>query len=758
MSDIRRVATALADRYSVQREIGAGGMATVFLARDLRHDREVAIKVLDDVQAQTLGDERFAREIKVLARLRHPFVLPLHDSGVADDLLYFVMPFIDGESLRARMHSAGPMSIDATVAVLRPIADALDYAHSEGVVHRDVKPQNILLSRYGHALLADFGIARQDATASDGGNALTQVGGAVGTAAYMSPEQALGEEILDARSDLYALGCVAFEMLTGAPPFVGTSAFALVAQHIGKAATSLATTRADLPATVVAAVARTLNKDKADRFASATEFVRALGDTPLERSATAQASSPASLPKSLSIAVLPLSNKSSDAETEFFSDGMTEELINALAKVNGLRVTSRTSTAAFAASTLSVEEIGAKLGVGFLVEGSVRRAGTRLRMSARLIQVRDGSALWSETYERQLADVFAVQDEIAARVVDTVTNALQLGGLHGGTEGRQPRTLEAYDLYLLGRHHWYKRSEASMRRALALFEQAADIDPDYAPAHSGIADASALLASWQFAAPDEMYPRAVRAARRAIALDPGSADAHASLGFVHMNWDLDWIAAEREFRAAIALNPNHETAFRWLSAFLAGIGRFDEAVPLAEHVLALDPVSVLPQMNRGIVLYLAGRTDDALLAFRQALEIDPAFVRAHAFLGATLDVAGRHEEAIASWRTAVALSDSNATMVMLLAGTFARAGRMAEAEDTFRLVRHKPLQPIYAAMWPAATGDAESMMDALERGFSERSDWMYTIGVQPWFRAYHDHPRFVALLHRMSLRATPVTH
>jgi tetratricopeptide (TPR) repeat protein len=372
-------------------------------------------------------------------------------------------------------------------------------------------------------------------------------------------------------------------------------------------------------------------------------------------------------------------------------------------------------------------------------------------MTARLIQAGDGSTLWSETYERQLEDVFAVQDDITARIVETVTHALQLGGLRGGADVRHPGSLEAYDLYLLGRHHWYKRTEDSMRRALQLFEQAAAVDPDYAPAHSGIADASALLASWQFAAPDEMYPRAVRAAHRALELDPGSADAHASLGFVHMNWDWDWEATVRELRAAIALNPNHGTAHRWLSAFLAGMGRFDEAIPLAERVLRFDPVSVLPHMNLGIVLYFANRTSEAADAFRRALEIDPAFVRAHAFLGATLDIAGRRDEAIECWHSAVKLSGQHSTMLVLLAGTLARAGRLDEAQATFELTRDNPLQPIYAAMWPAAKGDADQMMDILERGFAERSDWMYTIGVQPWFRAYHTRPRFRALLQRMKL-------
>jgi serine/threonine-protein kinase len=752
MSDVQRLSAALAGRYAIEREVGAGGMATVFLARDLRHERTVAIKVLGDEQAVSLGAERFTREIKLLARLRHPFVLPLHDSGSADGLLWFVMPYIDGESLRARLARGGAVPLAEALVVVRQVADALDYAHAEGVVHRDVKPENILLSRHGHALLADFGIARQDTPSTAGGEMLTQAGMAVGTAAYMSPEQALGEAGLDGRSDLYALGCVTYEMLAGVPPFVGASAFALAAQHIGTPAPSLAAARPDLPLAVVDAVARALAKEPAARFATTAEFVRALSASePQHSGPTAVA-----LPQRLSIAVLPVVNRSTDAEAGFFSEGMTEELINSLAKVQGLRVTSRTSTVSFASSGLSVEEIGVKLGVGFLVEGSVRRAGNRLRMTARLIQAADGSTLWSETYERQLEDVFAVQDDITRRIVETVTEALQLGGLRGSTQVAQPRTLAAYDLYLLGRHHWTTRTEASMRRALELFEEAAALDPDYAPAQSGIADASALLASWQFAAPDQMYPRAVQAARRAIALDPSSADAHASLGFVHMNWDLDWEATEREFRAAIAINPNHETAHRWLSAFLAGIGRFDEGVALSERVLRIDPVSVLPQMNLGICLYFAARYTESEAAFRRALAISPDFVRAHAFLGCVLELDGQVDAGIAAMRHSVQLSGTHATLNVMFACMLARAGRMDDAQAAFALNHGKPVQPIYAAMWPAVTGDVEQAIDHLERGYAERSDWMYTIGVQPWFLSFHDHPRFRALMATMRLGTAAV--
>ena len=400
---------ALAGAYTLDRELGQGGMATVYLAQDCRHERPVALKVLNREKSAALGAERFEREIKLLARLRHPFVLPLHDSGEAAGELYFVMPYIDGESLRTRLQREGPLSLDDTVKIVRQVADALDYAHGEGVVHRDVKPGNILLSRHGHALLADFGIARGALLTPDAPGTLTQVGSAVGTAAYMSPEQALGEEGIDGRTDVYSLGCVVYEMLAGRPPFVGATALSLVAQHVGTKAPDLASLRNDLPDSAASAVARALEKDPRARFPTATAFAEAL----LTADARPRKAPPAlvSAPR-FSIAVLPIANRSPDPETEFCSDGMTEELINALAKVEGLRVVSRTSNFAFKGGNVPVGEIGTRLNVGFVLEASVRRALNRLRVTTRLVEVVDDSTVWSETYERQLEDVFAVQDEI----------------------------------------------------------------------------------------------------------------------------------------------------------------------------------------------------------------------------------------------------------------------------------------------------------------------------------------------------------
>ena len=741
----------LKDRYTLIRKLGEGGMATVYLAEDCRHERLVALKVLNREQSAEFGAERFEREIKLLAHLRHPFILPLHDSGEAAGELYFVMPYIDGESLRVRIQRDGSLSLGDAGRIIRQIADALDYAHEERVIHRDIKPENILLSRHGHALLADFGIAHGTRHA-DSDTTLTAVGLALGTTAYMSPEQALGESDLDGRADIYSLACVVYEMLAGKPPFAGPTPMSVIAKHISLPAPSLRGMRNDVSASAANALARALEKNRTERFPTATAFADALLHADVN-AAPIQSAVPS--PRSLSIAVLPTVNRSADPETEFFSDGITEELMNALAKVEGLRVVSRTSTFVFKRGDVPIQEIGARLNVGFVLEANVRRAQNRLRVTARLVGVAEDSTVWSETYERGLEDVFAVQDEITHAIVETITAALELGHLKSPIAIAQPQSLEAYDLYLLGRHHWNKRTQTEMQRALALFQQAADLDPSYAPAYSGIADASALLASWQFASPAAMYPQAVAAARRAIELDPSSADAHASIGFTKLNWEWDWDGAVRELRRAIELNPNHETAHRWLSAFLAGIGKDEEAVPIAKRAIDLDPISVLPRMNLGIVHFLAGRHEDAVSEFRRVIEMDPGFVRGYIFLGSALSFLGNHEEAITIGRKGAELANQLPITLVPLGSSLARAGRLEESHAMLDPIVANGIDPIYAAMVHASLDDDDAALSALERGVETRSDWMYSIARQQWFLKYHGHPRFLNLLQRMKLTSNP---
>jgi len=402
-----RLQTSVVDRYVIEREVGRGGMATVFLAQDTRHNRPVALKVLHPELSLSLGSDRFLREIQIAARLQHPHIVPLYDSGRAGDLLYYVMPFIHGESLRQRLEREPQMPLEDAVRIARAVAAALDYAHRSQIVHRDIKPENVMLLE-GEPMVTDFGIAKAVTAAVD--KSLTQTGTAVGTPSYMGPEQASGEADLDGRSDIYSLGSMLYEMVAGVAPFIGPTTQAILTKLFIEPAPPLRERRDGVPEFLEAAVMKALAKAPAGRFATAAQFSQALtwpGGTGTPPGMPAGAGTAAS-PKS--IAVLPFVNMSNDPENEYFSDGIAEEIINALTKIHALRVASRTSAFAFKGKNEDIGDIGKKLKVATVLEGSVRKAGNRLRVTAQLVSVADGNNLWSERFDRQLEDVFAIQD------------------------------------------------------------------------------------------------------------------------------------------------------------------------------------------------------------------------------------------------------------------------------------------------------------------------------------------------------------
>ena len=435
-----RIADALADRYEIERPLGVGMTSIVFLANDLKHRRKVAIKVFRPEVAATMGAVRFLREIEIVASLAHPHILPLYDSGQVAGALYYVMPYVDGESLRTRLSREGQLPIEDAVRIAREVGDALSYAHSHHIVHRDIKPENILLEA-GHAVVSDFGIAYE--SSAKGSEHLTEPGVVIGTPAYMSPEQA-GGEATDARADIYALGCVLFEMLTGEAPFPGSTAFAILSRKAVGPVPSVRLTRDSVSVTLEQIVTEALATDPGDRFATAAEFTAALS--------LKQVPTPA---PAMSIAVLPLANLSAEPETDYFSDGITEEITHALAKVHSLRVASRTSALAFKERRADIRAIGRELHVATVLEGSVRKAGDRLRVNVQLVNVADGFQMWSERFDRQTVDVFVIEDEIARNVVEALQVILR------DEERRQlvktsTTVVAAYDYYLRGRQFFHQ--------------------------------------------------------------------------------------------------------------------------------------------------------------------------------------------------------------------------------------------------------------------------------------------------------------
>jgi len=556
---LERIRDAFSEYYSLDRELGRGGMATVYLAQDTKHERLVALKVLHPDLAATLGPERFLREIKLAARLNHPHILPLHDSGAASGFLYYVMPYVEGESLRERLDRDHQLSIEEAVHHGRSIASALDYAHRQGIVHRDIKPENVMLYE-GEAMVMDFGIAK--AVSAAGSETLTQTGMMVGTPAYVSPEQAAGETNLDGRSDQYSLGCVIYEMLSGERPFTGPTAQAVMAKRFTDTVRPLRALRSAVPESVEKAVTRAMSSDIDARYRTTAQFAQALSSgsivTPTDTTTMPQQV----VSSAKSVAVLPFANMSNDSENEYFADGMAEEIINALSKIQSLRVASRTVSFALKGKNEDLAEVGRKLHVSTVLDGSVRRMGNRLRITAQLVNVADGYQLWSERYDREMEDVFAIQDDISQAIVKAL-RVILTEGEKKQIEKARAVNVQAYDYYLRGRQYFHQLRRKSLEYAKQMFNKAIEIDPEYARAYAGVADCYSLLYTY-FDAREFNLRQADIASIRALELEPELAEAHVARGLA-ISMSKRHEEAQVEFETAMRLDPKLFEAAYWFA-------------------------------------------------------------------------------------------------------------------------------------------------------------------------------------------------
>jgi len=740
------LAAALADRYGIERELGRGGMAAVYLAEDRKHGRKVAIKVLEPQLVASLGAERFLREISIAARLSHPHIVPLIDSGDAGGLLYYVAPYVPEGSLRQRLEREPRVPLAEAVRIARDVGAALDYAHREGFVHRDVKPENILFAD-GHAVLADFGIAR--ACSAAGRDAVTEVGLALGTPEYMSPEQAAGEQDLGGASDVYSLACVVYEMLAGEPPIRGPGARATMAKQVTETARPLRALRPDAPAHVERALARALAKNPADRFASPGAFVAALqGRGPEPGTAVWVAAR--------CIAVLPFVNASPDPENEYLSDGITDELIAALAGVEGLRVAARTSVFALKGKPQDVRAIGALLGAAWVLEGTVRRAGDRLRITAQLSSAEDGQLLWSERYDRTLADVLAIQEEIARTIVDTLraTSFAELTA-PAPVARRYTQSIAAYGLYLKGRYAWNKRTQEGVAEAIGYFEQAIAEDPRYAPAYAGLSDSYALQLDYRSVPVAEGFAHAKAYARKALELDETVAEAHASLGWALFIYDWDWDGAAREFQRAIELDPRYPTAHQWYAFFLAAMGRLDDALVEGHTALELDPASVSIRRSMGWVYYYARRYDQARYHLSRAIAMNPTAAETYRVLGLALALQGQWAEAERVLREGMALPAAGHYTMATLGYLLARTGRREGAEELLAELEARRREGYVSSVaFATLCIGLERWDDALawvERAYEERRGWLAYLKVNALFDPLRGQRRFTTLIERMRL-------
>ena len=740
------IAAALADRYIVERELGRGGMATVYLAEEKKHGRKVAIKVLRTEITAALGTERFLREIGIAARLAHPHIVPLIDSGEAGGQLYYVQPHVPGGSLRERLLESGPLPVKDALRIAQEVGAGLDYAHRNGFVHRDVKPENILFAD-GHALLADFGVARAccDAEESTGREQVTEVGIALGTPEYMSPEQASGEPDLGTESDVYSLACVVYEMLAGQPPFTGGGLRAIMAKHVTETPRPIRGMRPDVPTAVEHALARALEKDPERRFHSTAEFATAL----------ASADSAGRTPTTTrSIAVLPFVNASPETENEYLSDGITDELIDALAKIAGLRVSSRTSAFALKGKPLDVRAVGALLGVSVVLEGTVRKAGERLRITAQLTSTDDGRLLWSQRFDRKLVDVFEIQDEIAGTIVNTL-RATMFADLSEHVPRRYTENIQAYGLYLKGRFAWNKRTSEGVAEAVDYFRQAIGEDPSYAPAYAGLADSFALDVDYRSIPVAEAYARAKDYARKALELDESLPSAHASLAWSLFIYDWKWDESEREFRRAIELNPRYASAHQWFAFLLAARGQFDAALLEGHTAIELDPASVSARRALGWVYYYARRYGQAREHLARAIEMNPMAVESIRMLGSTLALQGETAEAERVLREALTLPGASAYSTATLGWLLGQSGKRAEAEELLQELEAERqrgyVSPVAFAILHIGLGNHAAALDWTERAYDERRGWLVYVNVNPIFDSLRKEPRFSALIERMGL-------
>jgi len=654
-------------------------MATVYLADDLRHDRRVALKVLHPELSSALGPDRFLREIKLAARLNHPHIVPLFDSGEAAGYLFYVMPVVEGESLRDRLLREGQIPLEEALQLVRGIASALDYAHRNNIVHRDIKPENVMLQE-GEAMVMDFGIAKAVSVAA--GDTLTQTGMVVGTPAYVSPEQAAGENVVDGRSDQYSLACVLYEMLSGRKPFTGATAQAVLSKRFTEPVPSIRSVFAAAPEEVESALGKALCKDAGGRFSTTMDFARALVAAHLT-TPDGSPLTPGGAGSVKSIAVLPFASLSADPEGEFFADGIAEEIINALSKIKALKVSSRTSSFTFKGKNEDIREIGRRLQVATVLEGSVRKAGKRLRLTAQLVNASDNSQLWAERYDRELEDVFAIQDEISQSIVAALRVVLSEDEKKA-IEQVKTANVEAYESYLRGRQYFHQHRRKSLEFALQMFEQAIELDPGYALAYAGIADCCSFLYQY-FNGTPPLLEKADAASRRALELAPDLAEAHASRGLaVSLSNRFD--EAEEEFQTAMRLDPkSFEAAYFYARACYAK-GKAEEAVKWFERASAIRPDDFAALALLATAFSSLGRKEDVIRVSRRAydaarrhLELNPDNPRA-LYMGAmSLSNLGESEKAREWNRRALAMEPDDPSVLYNIACCFAMENQTEEA-------------------------------------------------------------------------------
>ncbi len=785
---------SLGKDYVVLHELSGAGMSRVFVARETQLDREVVVKVLPPDMTAGLKIDRFKREIQLAARLQHPHIVPLLSAGSHNGLLYYTMPYVHGPSLRSRLDEDNPLPLGEAVAILRDVADALTFAHSEGVIHRDVKPQNILIQAH-HAVVLDFGVAKALSEAVDDAS-LTSTGMALGTPMYMAPEQAMADRNIDGRADIYSLGVVAYEVLTGRPPFSANSARALMAAHVTSVPRRLRESASGTPTDLEEIIMRCLEKDPDDRWQSAEELCEALSDVvaqhpvrrltpkvshsvvasrrPTRRMKQAavigllgflslggyfyRASRAEPKATAQSLLILPFTNDGGK-EVDYFAHGMTQEVITSLIKVDGLKVSSATSSFTLAADNADPLKIGARAGVEFVLLGTIRRSGREIRMTTQLLNVNTRRYTWSNSYRGDLDEVFEVQSDISSDIAKQLTDKIVLRS--GQTLANQrPTAISAYDLYLKG--NFVADSDfsvAGLSRAIKYYNDALAIEPGYARAYSGIATAYYNLAD-DFWEPRKAYPLVRENAIRALKLDPKLADAYASLASYEISYGWNWQAAKENVEQAVKLNPSNSFSRIMLGWYYLISKRESDAIREAQAAIALDPFSPVTGASALALYRNAGRTDLAVGEARRMLQLavgDTAQLRA--LMSWDYMIAGRLDSARIQLDSAVGQREDCCLRTQAL--FLAHSNEKSEARRKLRqwIAKKRSSGNYFRVDWiaevEAAIGDTASMFDHLQQAYRDRSVGVPLFGHNPEFRPYVSDPRFTQIAAMAGILRSP---